>query len=344
MRTETPNQPLNLQQMQQPPRAPSPTQQDSIIQNSQSTYAFPGATHIQAAGDCGPSFVCVESSSSSARPSQNGNEDSEGVGVGGVSVGAKKGFFTPEAFEAELMRIQQMSYQIPSACNQLHVSEEYIDDDPAEISFYAGGAEAYCYGFDEEGPERFEYGDRISAPPATYGLGLEDLNGNANAFSESAFGRSETSSLVNNRSECSSLDNLPLGSAGDSLSLGFGGPDSSSSLRLPGSENLSEASSMVNFPAYSVRSEDSSAMQFNDLVEQLEQLSYPPTATEGSADGSSDSDSDWGSDEGLPPDHNLFFSNPLVSEADLDSFLLECQNLRALSIGETPPGPTHLKM
>ncbi|KAL0191011.1 hypothetical protein M9458_013709, partial [Cirrhinus mrigala] len=294
MRTETPNQPVHLQQTQQPVRAPSPMQQDSIKTNSQSTYAFPGATHIQAAGDCGPSFVCVESSSPSARPFQNGNEDSEHVEVGGVSSGPKTGFFTPEAFEAELMRVRQMSYPIPLSCTQLHVSEEYIDDDPAEISFYAGGAEAYCYGFDEESPGRFEYGDR--SQPATYALGLEDLNGNANAFPESAFGRSETSSLVNNRSECSSLDNLPLGSVGDSVSLGFGGPDSSSSLRLPGSENLSEASSMVNFPAYSVRSEDSSAMQFNDLVEQLEQLSYPPTATEGSADGSSDSDSDWGSD------------------------------------------------
>lgn len=317
-------------------------QQDSIKTNSQSTYAFPGATHIQAAGDCGPSFVCVESSSPSARPSQNGNEDSERVGVGGISSGPKTGFLTPEAFEAELMRVRQMSYQIPMSCAQLHVSEEYIDDDPAEISFYAGGAEAYCYGFDEENPGRFEYGDRIQ--PTAYALGLEDLNGNANTFPESAFGRSETSSLVNNRSECSSLDNLPLGSVGDSVSLGFGGPDSSSSLRLPGSENLSEASSMVNFPAYSVRSEDSSAMQFNDLVEQLEQLSYPPTATEGSADGSSDSDSDWGSDGGLPPDQNLFFSNPLVSGADLDSFLLECQNLRALGLGEPPSGPTHLKM
>ncbi|ROI15742.1 FERM, RhoGEF and pleckstrin domain-containing protein 2 [Anabarilius grahami] len=40
MRTETPNQPVNLQQMQQPPRAPSPKQQDSI-KNSQTTYAFP---------------------------------------------------------------------------------------------------------------------------------------------------------------------------------------------------------------------------------------------------------------------------------------------------------------
>ncbi len=344
MRTETPNQPMHLQQTQQSARAPSPKQQHFIKTNSQTTYAFPGATHIQAAGDCGPSFVCVESSSPSVRPSQNGNEDREQVGVSGISSVAKTGFLTPEAFEAEIMRVRQMSYQIPMSSTQLHVSEEYIDDDPAEMSFYAGGAEAYCYGFDDESPERFEYGDRVSVQPSTYALCLEDLNGNANTFSESAFGRSETSSLVNNRSECSSLDNLPLGSVGDSLSLGFGGPDSSSSLRLPGSENLSEASSMVNFPAYSVRSEGSSAMQFNDLVEQLEQLSYPPTATEGSADASSDSDSDWGSDGGLPPDQNLFFSNPLVSGADLDSFLLECQNLRALGIGETPPGPTHLKM
>uniref|UniRef100_A0A8C2F074 FERM, RhoGEF and pleckstrin domain protein 2 n=1 Tax=Cyprinus carpio TaxID=7962 RepID=A0A8C2F074_CYPCA len=77
MRMETPNQPVHLQQTQQPARAPSPVQQDSIETNFQSTYAFPGATHIQAAGDCSPSFVCVESSSFSARPSQNGNEDSE---------------------------------------------------------------------------------------------------------------------------------------------------------------------------------------------------------------------------------------------------------------------------
>uniref|UniRef100_A0A8C2F2E7 FERM, RhoGEF and pleckstrin domain protein 2 n=1 Tax=Cyprinus carpio TaxID=7962 RepID=A0A8C2F2E7_CYPCA len=52
MRMETPNQPVHLQQTQQPARAPSPVQQDSIETNFQSTYAFPGATHIQAAGDC----------------------------------------------------------------------------------------------------------------------------------------------------------------------------------------------------------------------------------------------------------------------------------------------------
>lgn len=314
--------------------------------NSQSTYAFPGATHIQAAGDCSPLFVCVESSSSSAQPSQNGNEDSVRVGVVGlceVGYGVKKGSLTPEAFEAELLRSRHISYQIPMVCTQLHVSEEYIDDDPAQISFYAGGAEAYCYGFDEKNAKKFEFSHENPVQVTPYALGLEDLNGNSNAFSESAFGRSETISLVNNRSECSSLDNIPLGSAGDSFSLGFGGPDSSSSLRLPGSENLSEASSMVNFPAYSVHSEDSSALQFNDLVEQLEQLSYPPTATEGSANGSSECDSDWGSDGGLPPDQNLFFSNPLLGGSEVDSFLLECQNLRVLGLGD-PPGSTQLKM
>uniref|UniRef100_A0A671T251 FERM, RhoGEF and pleckstrin domain-containing protein 2-like n=1 Tax=Sinocyclocheilus anshuiensis TaxID=1608454 RepID=A0A671T251_9TELE len=45
MRMETPNQPVHLQQTQQSARAPSPMQQDSIKTNSQSTYAFPGATH-----------------------------------------------------------------------------------------------------------------------------------------------------------------------------------------------------------------------------------------------------------------------------------------------------------
>ncbi|TRY72783.1 hypothetical protein DNTS_029735 [Danionella cerebrum] len=346
MRTESPNNVLHLNHSQkQSPSVPSPLQQDSLKTSSHSSYTLPGALYTQAAGNCRPSFVCVESSSSSVRPSQNGNEHSKQVGVlhrGSASV--QKGFLSPEAFEAELMRAHQPSYQIPVPCTQLHVSEEYIDDDPTEISFYAGGVEAYSSGLEGESPERLEYSDGIPVEPSDFALVLEDLKGNASTFLENAFGRSETSSLANNRSECSSLDNLPLGSVGDSHSLGFGGPDSSSSLRLPGSENPSEASSMVNFPAYSVRSDESSAMQFNDLVEQLEQLSHPPTTTEGSAEGSSDSDSDWGSDGGLAPEQNLFFNNPLVSEADLNSFLLEFQNFRTLGMGETPKGSTHLKM
>lgn len=386
------------QQQQQPARPPSPPKEDPVAAatSPQSHYAFQGATSNRAtAGDCGPSFVCVESSLSCPplHISQNGNEDSgewghgagrgAGARVGGVSgggigvrVGERKGVLTPEAFEAELLRGRQplptasSPGRYPMPAGHLQVSEEYIDDDPAEMSFYAGGAEAYSFGFDEKGgrfpyleeeeEEELEEGDmgrevngEGSIDPATadeYGLGLEDLSeGGLQYGALGSRGRSETSSLVNNRSECSSLDPLPLGSAGDSLSLSFplglaGGPDSSSSLRLPGSENLSEASSMVNFPACSVRSGASSAMQFGELVEQLEQLSYPPTATEGSDNASSASDSDWGSDAGLPPEQNLFYANPLAGGGTgVEGFLLECHNLRALGMGE-PPGPGHLKM
>ena len=291
-----------------------------------------------------------------------------GVGVmSSAGVGERKGYLTPESFEAELLRARQPSSpgHYPLAAAHLQVSEEYIDDDPAEMSFYAGGAEAYSFGFDEqvgrfayleedeEGEDEEEMGRDMngdgSIDPGTaevYGLGLEDLSSGIQ-YGVSSHGRSETSSLVNNRSECSSLDLLPL--AGDSLSLSFplglsGGPDSSSSLRLPGSENLSEASSMINFPACSVRSGGSSAVQFGELVEQLEQLSYPPTATEGSDNASSASDSDWGSDAGLPPEQNLFYANPLAGGGTgVEGFLLECHNLRALGIGE-PPSPGHLKM
>lgn len=254
-------------------------------------------------------------------------------------------------FEAELLRARQKPL-FPLANTQLHVTEEFIDDDPTEMSFYGGGAEAY-YGYEEKWGQYGCYGEGAYTEGGGGGgdltktrgvsLGLEDLNSNTNLFSDhSVVGRSETSSLVNNRSECSSLDNLGLSSAGDSRSLGFDGPEFSSSLRLPGSDNPSEASSMVNFPAYSVRSETSSAVQFSDLLEQLEHLSYPPTTTEGSANGSDDSDSDWGSDSGLPPEQNLFYSNPLAGgPGGVEGFLLQCHDLQALALGESSGGPPH---
>lgn len=225
----------------------------------------------------------------------------------------------------------------------LQVSEEFIDDDPAEISFYGGGAEAYSFGL-EDRVDRFGFeGESDLDKDRIFSVGIEDLNGNTSAFRDGVVGHSETSSLVNNRSECSSLDNLGLSSAGESMmSGGYGGPDSSS-LRLPGSDLQSEASSMVNFPACSVRSESSSAVQFSDLVEQLEQLSYPPTATEGSGNGSSDSDSDWGSDSVLPPEQNLFYSNPLTGSGGIEGFLLQCHNLQSLALSD-PPAPPHVKM
>ncbi|KAK3557305.1 hypothetical protein QTP70_026616 [Hemibagrus guttatus] len=293
----------HISSLQQPVRPPSPVKEEPAKIHPPSNSAFPGAPYNPAAGDCSPSCVRVESSFS-----QNGNDYGNHVALGeggqcrthNLGSGAGKAFLTPlEALETEYMH----SGPIPAF--PLQFSEEFIDDDPAEMSFYAGGHEAYMFGFNETG-ERFKYGEC-------------EMNGNSNAFSEAAFGRSETSSLANNRSECSSLDNLGL---------------SSSSLRLPGSENLSEASSMLNFPPCSARSEASSAMQFSELVEQLEQLSCPPTGTEGSGDDGSDSDSDWGSDAGLMSD--LFYSNPFTSTAEMEAFLLECHNLRSLSLGEPP--------
>ncbi|KFQ30044.1 FERM, RhoGEF and pleckstrin domain-containing protein 2, partial [Mesitornis unicolor] len=98
----------------------------------------------------------------------------------------------------------------------------------------------------------------------------------------------------------SSLNNLPL--------------NGTSSLHAYSSTNHSEASSMVNFPAYSVRSESSSAFQFTDIIDQLEQLSYPPTTTEDSS--STDTDS-WDSETAAPLDVNLFFSNPFAQATGL---------------------------
>lgn len=292
-------------------------------------------------------FVCVESGTSQSKPSKNGNEDSElggsgkrGTGCPGGGVGGKKkGAFTPEAFEAELLRAKKKP-MFSMSSSPLQVTEEFIDDDPTEISFYAGGAEAFPF---DDKVDQFDYVEESDlCKNRMFSVGIEDLNGNTNPFPDSIVGHSETSSLVNNRSECSSLDNLGLSSAGESMSVGYGANDSSS-LRLPGSDIQSDASSMVNFPAYSVRSESSSAVQFSDLVEQLEQLSYPPTATEGSGNGSSDSDSDWGSDSVLPPEQNLFYSNPLTGSSGLESFLLQCHNLQSLALAD-PPGSPHIKM
>lgn len=292
-------------------------------------------------------FVCVENGTSQPQPSKNGNEDNEhrgrrgtGCSVGG-GAGKRKGVFTPEAFEAELLRTKQNPLFSMSS-SPLHVTEEFIDDDPTEISFFGGGAEAFSFGLDDK-VDQFDYvEDSDLSKNRMFSVGIEDLNGNPNAFPDSIVGHSETSSLLNNRSECSSLDNLGLSSAGESMSVGYGGADSSS-LRLHGSDIQSEGSSMVNFPACSVRSESSSAVQFTDLVEQLEQLSYPPTATEGSGNGSSDSDSDWGSDSVLPPEQNLFYSNPLTGSSGIEGFLLQCHNLQALALSD-PSGSPHIKM
>nr|XP_061790693.1 FERM, ARHGEF and pleckstrin domain-containing protein 2-like [Nerophis lumbriciformis] len=306
--------PESPQKQQQQPQPHIPSKEEAVNGGNPPTpYTFPGAPTT---AHFSPAFVCAEGGTLQAPE----NVDSKHVG----RRAAKKGVLTPEAFEAELMRTKQ-KYPL------LRVTEEFIDDDPTQMSFFGGSVEAYPYGRNDA-PEQFDY-EHGSAKNGLLDTSVEDLNGSVHPFPDSVLGHSETSSLLNNRSECSSLDNLGLSSAGESMSVA---PDSASSLRLPGSDVQSEASSMVNFPASSVRSESSSAIQFSDLVEQLEQLSYPPTATEGSENDSSDSD--WGLDSVLPPEQNLFYSNPLTGNAEIESFLLHCQNLQALALAD-PPGP-----
>lgn len=238
--------------------------------------------------------------------------------------------------------------------SQLQVSEEFIDDDPAEISFFAGGSEAFSYVYSglelkgsdfskcvselpglttgalQQNPVSSQSSpDRYSTEAVDMNMEDEfefeegsDFNGNERPSDtselfevkaqasrmQSLLSPSETSSLINNRSECSSLNNLPL--------------NGTSSLHTYSSANHSEASSMVNFPAYSVRSESSSAFQFTDIIDQLEQLSYPPTTTEDSS--STDTDS-WDSETAAPLDVNLFFSNPFA-QATGDNFAFDFQN------------------
>ncbi|OCT78796.1 FERM, ARH/RhoGEF and pleckstrin domain protein 2 S homeolog isoform X1 [Xenopus laevis] len=191
-------------------------------------------------------------------------------------------------------------------------TEEYIDDDLADICF-GGGAELYDYGGDvlpsvDEDHSMEEYYLKEEDE--------SDFNGNSRptdanelfqvkaqaSLMQSLLNPSESSSLVQHRSECSSL--LHHHSESSSLSNLNGMPPFSRSA------NHSTASSMINFPACSVRSESSSAFQFGDILDQLEQLSYPPTTTEDSSSSNGDS---WDSDGEPPLDINLFFSNPLTN-------------------------------
>ncbi|XP_053316398.1 FERM, ARHGEF and pleckstrin domain-containing protein 2 [Spea bombifrons] len=201
---------------------------------------------------------------------------------------------------------------VSEASDSLLLTEEFIDDDPADISF-GGGAELYSYSGREVSPIHEDL------PPDEFYLeemNARDFNGNARptdatelfemkaqaSLMQSLLSPSENSSLLQHRSESSSL--LHHRSESSSLSNLNGIPPYSHSA------NHSTASSMINFPACSVRSESSSAFQFGDILDQLEQLSYPPTTTE---DSSSSEGNSWDSEEETPLDINLFFSNPLTN-------------------------------
>ncbi|MGH0154343.1 UNVERIFIED_CONTAM: hypothetical protein FKN15_027180 [Acipenser sinensis] len=366
----------------EPAQPPTPLQEDPGKGTPQPLHSFQGATSYRAAVHCSPSSMCVESSAlnpwmggclSQPRPQypQNGNDDNEqeeNRAAGGI-------FLTSRQFDASrLLARQAPIYTLANV--QLQVTEEFIDDDPAEISFFGGGSEAFAYAYDCKLRREFGYEDHEGSPGTTkvphdkslhcgikghgyesqyYGTDLSecrfeygdgrDLNDNSECNLFSVCGvrssQSETSSLVNNRSQYSSLNNLPLNGNSDSVSLNLplNGISDSASLKLPSSSNQSVASSMVNFPACSIRSESSSAFQFSDIVEQLGQLSCPPTATEGSSSSSgSDSDSEWGSESALPPEHNLFYNNPLASEPG-DNFVLECHSLKTLGLRDAVGRP-----
>ncbi|XP_010831194.1 PREDICTED: FERM, RhoGEF and pleckstrin domain-containing protein 2 [Bison bison bison] len=211
---------------------------------------------------------------------------------------------------------------------QLQVSEEFIDDDPADISFFAGGSEAFSFPYGGLSPGSGPSSPEGSSPevaPRDGGCGFEFEEGSLGdahpldtsellevkaqaSLMQRLLSPSDTSSLRNNQSEASSLSNAPL--------------PSSLSAHMPGSAPPSGGSSMANFPACSVRSEASSAFQFSDIVDQLEQLSYPPTAAEDSS--SSDTDS-WGSEAAVPLDVSLFFSSPFA-QARADRVIFDLQN------------------
>lgn len=229
---------------------------------------------------------------------------------------------------------------------RLQVSEEFIDDDPADISFFAGGSEAFSFPYCALAPQAPPCGHPNSTPssPDRYPPGVihmhvehgfefegeDGFGGNVHpsdtselfevkaqaSLMQSLLSASETSSLRNNQSENSSLSNLPL--------------HSGLSVRTPSSANQSEASSMANFPACSVRSEASSAFQLSDIIDQLEQLSYPPTTAEDSS--STDTDS-WGAEAGAPLDMSLFFSNPFAQTGG-ERVLFDLQTIKNMTPGE----------
>eukprot|EP00069_Balaena_mysticetus_P022305 bmy_14209T0 len=229
---------------------------------------------------------------------------------------------------------------------QLQAFEEFRDGDLADISFFAGGSEAFPFPHGSLRPQALLGGRLGSAPSSPEGSSPEPARGSGERgfeFEEEGslgdahpadtsellevkaqaslvqrlLSPSDTSSLRIHRSETSSLSDAPL--------------PGSLSAHTPGSAARSEASSMANFPACSVRSEASSAFHFSDLVDQLEQLSYPPTTAEDPSGSDTDS---WGSEAEAPLDVSLFFGNPFAQTRG-ERVLFDLQsNIKNLTPGE----------
>ncbi|KAM4769756.1 FERM, ARHGEF and pleckstrin domain-containing protein 2 isoform 6-T7 [Cyanocitta cristata] len=352
-------------------RIPDKTTAAPVEEAGRKLMQQPGSPVLQGvgfgsvAGNCNPSCPVVESGCD-----VDVERSSKESRVAGCKNDNDEDDFTTGVFVAEKEQ-QHGSRGAPLftlTSSQLQVSEEFIDDDPAEMSFFAGGSEAFSYvysGLELKGSEFSKClsesagltadalqqntvsaqssPDRYSTEAVDMNMEEEfefeegsDFNGNERPSDtselfevkaqasrmQSLLSPSETSSLINNRSESSSLNNLPL--------------NGTSSLHTYGSANHSEASSMLNFPAYSVRSESSSAFQFTDIIDQLEQLSYPPTTTEDSS--STDTDS-WDSETAAPLDVNLFFSNPFAPTAGDNCLPVDHPQLSSLVL-KSPLGLT----
>uniref|UniRef100_A0A8C5Z667 FERM domain-containing protein n=1 Tax=Marmota marmota marmota TaxID=9994 RepID=A0A8C5Z667_MARMA len=235
---------------------------------------------------------------------------------------------------------------------QLQVSEEFIDDDPADISFFAGGSEAFSFPPSSVVPQEPQV---PAQPPAPVSFQhLQSAGSSPNSLSAEAVDASVEDSLefgegsdLTGTSDAAELLGVQVraclpqsrGRPAETSSLSDMPLHGVLSLHTASSASQSEASSMVNFPACSVRSESSSAFQFSDIIDQLEQLSYPPTAAE---DSSSTDSSSWDSEAEAPLDMSLFFSNPFAQTRG-ERVPFEVQdNLKSLTAGEqidrNPPG------
>uniref|UniRef100_H3AQ48 FERM, ARH/RhoGEF and pleckstrin domain protein 2 n=1 Tax=Latimeria chalumnae TaxID=7897 RepID=H3AQ48_LATCH len=323
---------------------------------SSNLQSFQGFDSHNPAENCSPSSGFAESSSGLEREAENShrkisltcqNDNDEDDCTTGI-------FITNSDYNVSQLRGRGTPL-FTLTNTHLQVTEEFIDDDPTEISFFAGGSEAFSYAYGSgalAGSDAYAQKRESQSVVSTQniykknfeplpfstdptGVDLEedlsyheksDFNGNdqpANASDlfevkaqavkmQGLMSKSETSSLVNNQSESSSLNNLPLN-----------GLSETTSLNIAGSSVHSEASSMVNFPTSSVRSESSSTFQFSDLIDQLEHMSYPPTTT--TEDSSSSDSESWDSENGNPLDNNLFFSNPFTHIAG-ENFTFDFQN------------------
>ncbi|XP_007470032.1 PREDICTED: FERM, RhoGEF and pleckstrin domain-containing protein 2 [Lipotes vexillifer] len=212
---------------------------------------------------------------------------------------------------------------------QLPAFEEFRDGGLADISFFAGGSEAFPFPFGSLRPQALLCGRLGSAPSSPEGSSPEPARGSgARGFESEEEGSlgdahpADTSELLEVKAQASLMQRLLSPSAASSLRLHRSETSSLSNAPLPGSLSAhtpgsaaqSEASSMANFPACSVRSEASSAFHFSDIIDQLEQLSCPPTTAEDPSGSDTDS---WGSEAEAPLDVSLFFGPSWLRSRDV---------------------------